>query len=38
MRIAEVASVATAVKREGSGSIEQVVWTCRRVCWTAGTR
>jgi glycosyltransferase involved in cell wall biosynthesis len=27
MRIAEVASVATAVKREGSGSIEQVVWT-----------
>jgi len=27
MRIAEVASVATAVKREGSGSIEQLVWT-----------
>jgi len=27
MRIAEVASVATPVKREGSGSIEQVAWT-----------
>jgi glycosyltransferase involved in cell wall biosynthesis len=30
MRIAEVASVATPVRREGSGSIEQVVWTLSR--------